>query len=79
MYSIDISIHKSRILFPYLYIFTGIETGIEGFRQNTTVIFSVDQPYERILFFLFIIFQYSLSFQVMSMYKFHHQKKTRLK
>ena len=53
MYSIDISIYKRRILFPYLYIFTDVETGIEGFRQNTTVVFSVDWPYERIIFFIY--------------------------
>ena len=53
MYSIDISVYKRGILFPYLYIFTGIETGIGGFCQNTTVVFSMDWPYERILFFIY--------------------------
>lgn len=53
MYSIDISVYKRGILFPYLYIFTGIETGIDGFCQNTTVVFSMDWPYERILFFIY--------------------------
>ena len=42
VYSIDISVYKRGILFPYLYIFTGIETGIDGFCQNTTVVFSMD-------------------------------------
>lgn len=31
MYSIDIYIYKKGIIFPYLYIFTGIEMVIERF------------------------------------------------